>query len=219
MDFKYGIPFGGEIGNMLESFFHPEKGYEEAEREFRKAWEQSRATQQPFINQGQSMFPGLQGAYGALLDPEGLLNKWMSGYQTSPYAKQSIANATQSGLDAASQQGLLGSSAATQNIQNSANYLMNKDRQAYLDDLMKKYMEGVGLGKDIYGIGANMAGELGRQGMEFGRDIGGAKQWEFNAPGNLLGRLINMGANIYTGGKTGLFQGNMGNNMGTSIAA
>lgn len=205
------------IGNMFSSFFHPEKGYEEAEKEFRRAWDESRNRQQPFVNQGQEQYGNLMGAENALLNPETLLNKWISGYEESPYAKKSFENARESGLNAASSQGLLGSSTATQNIQNSASNIMNADRSQYLNDLIQKYLAGVNIGQNIYGIGANTAGELGREGLEYGRDIGGARYGSRNAPGNLLSNLINTAANIYTGGKSGLFQGARNNT--STIAA
>jgi hypothetical protein len=198
--------FGG-IGNMFDSFFHPEQGYEDAEKVFRQFWNEAKARQDPYARHGEEQYGNLMGAEKSLLDPESLLRKWMEGYETSPYAKQSIANARSSGLDAASSQGLLGSSAATNNIQNSANYLMNKDRSEYLNDLMKKYMSGVDLGRDIYGKGAGIAESMGRQGLEFGRDIGGATYGAKNAPGNLLGQLLSMAANgagnYFTGGSSG----------------
>ena len=193
------------IGNMFSSFFHPEKGYEEAEKEFRRAWEESRGRQQPFVDQGQAQYGNLMGAEGALLDPESLLGKWIKGYEMSPYAKQSFENAKSAGLDSASSQGLLGSSAALNNIQSSASNIMNADRSQYLNDLMQKYLAGVGIGQNIYGIGANTAGELGREGLEYGRDIAGTRYGAENAPGNLLGNLIKLGADIYTGGKGGYF--------------
>ncbi len=205
----FGDPF-----KMLSSFLNPQKGYEDAEKVFRNFYDQSRGNMQPFIDQGKAQYGNLSGAEGALLDPESLLKKWMSGYQESPYAKQSMANARSGGLDAASSMGLLGSSSAINNIQNSASDIMNKDRSSYLQDLMDKYMKGVGIGQDLYGTGANMASQFGQLAHGFGQDIGGASYGAANAPGNLLGNLINMGANIYTGGGYGAAK-----KAGSSIAA
>ena len=162
---------------------------------------------QPFINQGQAQYGNLMGAENALLNPETLLKKWMSGYEESPYAKQSMANARSGGLDAASSMGLMGSSSAINNIQNSASNIMNQDRSQYLNDLMQKYMSGVGIGQNIYNQGAGMAGQFGQLAHGFGQDIGGAAYGARNAQGNLLGNLINMGANIYTGGGYGAAKG------------
>jgi hypothetical protein len=190
--------FLGGVGNMLNSFFHPERGYEEAEDQLRQFWDQISGKLQPWINQGQEQYGPLMGAERALLDPESLLSKWMKGYETSPYAKQSLENARSSGLDAASAQGLLGSSAATQNIQNSASNIMNADRQSYLNDLMQKYLSGVGIGQNIYGVGAGLTGEYGRLGSQFGSNIAGARYGRENAPGNLLEKLLALVTNAAT---------------------
>ena len=200
------------IGNMFSSFMHPEKGYEDAEKQFRKFWEEAKGNMQPFINQGQAQYGNLMGAENALLNPETLLKKWMSGYEESPFAKQSMANARSGGLDAASSMGLMGSSSAIGNIQNSASNIMNQDRSEYLKDLMDKYIHGVDIGKSIYGTGANIASQFGQLAHGFGQDIGGAAYGSANAPGNLLGNLINMGANIYSGGKAGNAFGGSGSN-------
>lgn len=193
--------------NMLSSFFHPEKGYEDAEKQFRKFWEEAKGNMQPFINQGLAQYGNLTGAENALLNPETLLKKWMSGYEESPYAKKSLETARSGGLDAASSMGLLGSNAAIGNIQNSASDIMNQDRSAYLGDLMQKYLSGVGIGQNIYGTGAGMASNLGELSHRFGQDIGGARYGAANAPGNLLAQLINTAANVYTGGGYGAAKG------------
>jgi hypothetical protein len=124
----------------------------------------------------------------------------MDKYKTSPYAQRSMQNASASGLDAASSQGLLGSSAATQNIQQSSSDIMNKDRSEYLQDLMKKYMAGVGIGKDMYGIGATTAGNMSNQAMQMGGAMGQAKYGATNAPGDMARDLISAAAKAYGGG-------------------
>lgn len=187
------------LGDMISSFFSPEEGYEEAEKVFREFWNEAKKTQQPFINQGQEQYGNLMGAENALLNPETLLAKWMKGYEESPFAKKSFENARSGGLNAASSMGLLGSNAAINNIQQSSSDIMNKDRSEFLRDLMQKYLAGVGIGQNIYGIGANSASNLGQLAHGFGQDIGGAAYGAANAPGNLLGNLLNLGANIYTG--------------------
>jgi hypothetical protein len=175
---------------MFSSFFHPERSYKHAGREYEKYFNRGQSQLSPYNQFGQSQFPILQGAENELLNPQGLLDKWMQGYQMSPYAKQSFENAKGAGMDAASAQGLLGSNAATQNIQNSSNYIMNADRQEYLRDLMDKYKLGIGLGKDIFGTGANAAGAMSRNDMEAAQNKAGFKYGEETAPGNLLGDLI-----------------------------
>jgi hypothetical protein len=187
------------IFDMFSSFLNPQKGYQAGGKELEKYFNQSKDTMMPWINQGQEQYGKLTGAEDALLDPETLLNKWIGGYEESPYATQSKANARSGGLDAASSMGLMGSNAAVNNIENSANYITSADRDKYLDNLMQKYMSGIGIGQNIYGTGANMASNFGNMTNQMGQNMAGIKFGEQNSPGNLLEHLISIGANAYSG--------------------
>lgn len=191
------------IFDMFSSFFHPEKGYEKGGGELEKYFNQARNAEMPWMKQGQEQYGKLAGAENELLDPETLLKKWMSGYEESPYAKQSKENARSGGLDAASSMGLMGSSSALNNIENSSSYIMNADRDKFLENLMQKYMTGIDIGKNIYGTGANMAGNFGNLANTMGQNMAGMKYGQQNSPGNLLENLIKMGIDIYKGPGTG----------------
>lgn len=177
---------------MIDSFLHPEKGYEAAAKQMQDAWRQAQAAQEPFRQAGQGQLPILQGAESNLMDPSALLAKWMSSYQESPFAKRSFDTAKSAGLDAASSMGLEGSSAALGNIEQSAGDIMGADRSKYLDDLMNKYMKGIGIGQDIYNTGAATAGNLGGQGLRVGDYMGGSAFGAQNAPGELFKQLMAM---------------------------
>lgn len=208
MSFISGIPV---VGNAIDSMLHPERGYEMAGNQMKNMWQQIQgfnnqglALQQPFQTAGVAQTPILNNAENALLNPSQLLGQWMDSYSMSPYAKTSISNATNAGLDAASSMGLMGSSPALKNIQQSASDIMNADRQQYLNDLMQKYMTGIGIGQNIYGIGGQTAGNmgtnlsnLGRTGLSVGESLGQAAYGTQNAPGDLLKNLLAMGAKMY----------------------
>jgi hypothetical protein len=193
------------IGKGISSMFHPERGYKDAADELRKAWEQAQGFQRPYNEAGTSQLPFLTGAEGRLLDPSSLLSEWMGKYQESPYAKKFMENARESGLDAASSMGLMGSSSALNNIQQSSGDIMNADRQQFLNDLMQKYMTGIGIGQNIYGIGAQTAGNLGNQAMNYGGNSAEMAFGRRNAPGQNIRDLLGMGAKTaaayYGGGK------------------
>jgi len=196
-----GVASGvGGIGKSISSMFHPERGYKDAQEEMRKAWEQAQRFQQPYADAGMGQLPILTGAQGRLLDPSSLLAEWMGKYQTSPYAQKSMENAKEAGMGAASSMGLMGSSAALNNVQQSSSDIMNADRQQFLNDLMQKYMAGIGIGQNIYNTGAETAGNLGKQAMNYG---GNAAEMAFgrrNAPGDFLKSLIGTGAKAYFAG-------------------
>lgn len=178
------------LSDMFESFFHPEEGYQAAQKQIEEAMNRARSYQQPFLNAGTSQLPILQNAQNQLLDPETLQNRWAAGYQTSPEAQDAINRSKSQGLDAASSMGLLGSSAALNNIQNNAGQIANKDRENYMNQLMQKYMQGIGIGQDIYGKGAGIGESMGHNELTSGEDLGSLAYGEKTAPGALLGQLM-----------------------------
>ena len=182
------------------SFLHPEDAYKKAGAEAQQGYEEGRGYEQPYNEFGQKQMPGLQSAEDQLLNPEELQKKWAAGYETSPYAKQSMEVAKNSGLDAASSMGLMGSSAALGNIQTGASDIMNKDRQQYMNDLMEKYKTGIGLGTNIYGTGAQTGQHMSNQAMQAGENRGAATYGANTAPGEQFKSMLNMAMKAAMGG-------------------
>lgn len=182
--------FAREGFNMIDSFMNPQRGYEAAADEARKAWEEAQNYGRPYWQNGLDQTGRLTGAEDALLDPGALEAKWMQDYETSPYAKQLLEQNKNSGLDAASSMGLMGSSAALNNIQQGAGKIVNADRQQYINDLMQKYMTGIGIGQNIYGAGAGIGGDLMRGALSTGSDLGNAAYGAKNAPGQMFNNLL-----------------------------
>lgn len=209
------------MANMFSSFFHPEDAYKKAEEAARQGYEKAQGYQQPFFQGGVDQYGRLNEATGQLLDPATLQNQWSQGYETSPYAQQLLKQNQASGLDAASAMGLNGSSAALGNIQQGAGNIVAQDRQQFMDDLMKKYMTGIGLGSSLYGTGASAGANLGGQAMSQGENMAGLQYGRYSAPGELFGKLLGGGLSAAAQGagnynKTGnMF--NAGNNFNAYI--
>lgn len=195
---------------FLSSFFHPEKAYKNAGKEAQKGFNQAQAYQQPFMQQGLDQYGRLNNAAGQLMNPEQLQSQWSQGYEQSPYAKQLLAMNQGNGLDAASQMGLMGSSAALNNIQQGAGGIVAQDRSNYMNDLMNKYMQGIGLGQNMYGIGAQAGSNMGNQAMTHGQNMAGLKYGEQAAPGQLFGNILGgglaMAANTFIPGSGSFIQ-------------
>lgn len=197
--------------DMVTSFLHPERGYKEAGKQAEKYYNQGQGYLNPYNQHGQDQYGRLNDATGALLDPQALQDKWASGYTESPYAKRLEQMNSQQGQEAASSMGIGGSSGALQNIQQGAGDIVSKDRQQYMNDLMQKYMTGIGLGQNLYGTGANAAGQMSSNAMTQGQNMAGIAYGQQNAPGNLFGNLLggvaSGAANYMTGGASGAAQG------------
>jgi hypothetical protein len=204
-------------GNMLKSFFHPEDAYKKAQEAADQGYNEAQDYQRPIMQHGEDQYGDLNTARQRLMNPGALENEWAGGYEQSPYAKQLLQQNQTSGLDAASSMGLNGSSAAIGNIQQGAGQIVNADRRQYMEDLMKKYMTGIGLGEDIYGAGANAAGNMGNRAFEHGQSNAGLAYGKEAAPGELFGNLLHKGmdagANYATGGAYGATKGLGGNSM------
>lgn len=195
----YGV---GPFGNMMDSFLHPEEGYRQAGREIENTYGQARNFLMPYQTAGLNQIPQLQGAEDYLLNPVKMENDWASSYNASPYAQQLKAEALQSGLQSASQQGLLGSSAALQNSQASAANIMQSQRQQYMNDLIQKYLAGIGVGQNIFGTGAGAGSQLANGVLQTGQNLAQTTFGTKNAPGELLQKIIGtvVGAMSGTGG-------------------
>lgn len=181
-------------------YIDPGQAYADSAHQMKKYWQQAMGFQSPFMEAGKSQIPMLTGAQNELMNPAALLGKWMDTYETSPYAKRSMENATASGLDAASSMGLMGSSPALSNIQQSSSDIMSKDRDTYLNDLMEKYMKGIGIGTNIFDKGAAMASGLGKQAFDMGENMGSAAYNERAAGAKVFGDWLKTAAKMYGGG-------------------
>lgn len=186
-----------------KSFFSPEEPYEAAEKAAREAWEQAQKYGKPYYEQGQEQYGPLNEARARLMNPAELESEWSQSYETSPYARRMMDVNRQLGEEEASRMGLMGSSGALSNIQEGASDIMARDRQQYLQDLMQKYLAGIGLGQDIYGRGAGMAERLMGGAERQGENMAGLEYNRKAAPGELFGKLLRMGASAYTGGMGG----------------
>ena len=182
--------------SWLSSFLHPEKGYKAAQEQLDKYYQQAQGNLQPYNQNGQDVYGKYKDAMDKLLNPGGLQDEWSKNYQESDIAKQNEAMASQSGLNAAQQMGLNGSSPALQAIQSGTAGIVAGDRQKYLDDLMQKYMTGIGIGSDIYGKGANAANSMSQNAMNMGQNSAQNKFNQSNAQGDLFGKLLGGGIGL-----------------------
>lgn len=210
--------------SWLSSFLNPSKSYDKAQKELDKYYQQSQDLYkqgqgylQPYNQNGLDAYGKYSGAMDKLLNPMQLQDEWSKGYQESDLAKQNEAMASQHGLNAASSMGLMGSQPALNAIQSGTSGIVAQDRQQYLDDLMKKYMTGIGIGQDIYGKGENaanaMSGNAMNQGQNAMRMGENSSQMQFNknnAQGDLFGKLVGGAAGLAGGPLAAGFSQKMG---------
>jgi len=206
--------------SWLSNFLHPDRGYKKAQEQLDKYYAQSQGYLEPYNQYGQNAYGSINSAMNSLLNPEELQNKWIEGYAESPAAKQAEALAQEHGLDAASGLGLMGSNTALDAIQSGATQIGLNDRQNYLDNLMQKYLAGVGIGQDIFGKGANSANQMSNNAMNMAQNAAQMAYGRQNAGGDLFSKLLGGGIGLLgsaLGGPIGgAIGGAIGQNMGWS---
>jgi hypothetical protein len=191
------------FGDTMDSFLHPEKSYERAMEEMNRRFQEAKGYILPYQQHGLEQYGTLQGGINNLLNPESLMSRFTSGYETSPYAKQLLGLNRQSGLDEASKMGLMGSSAALGNIQQGAGNIVAADREKYLRMLMDQYLKGLGLSEDIYNTGAGAASSLMGGGMRQGENAANLRFGASASPGQLFQNLLRTGMQAFGGGMGG----------------
>ena len=199
------------IMSWLSSWLHPERGYQAAQDELNKYYQQGQGFQQPYNQFGQNQGNNINDMIRQLMDPQALQDKWSKNYKESEAAKNMEGMAQSHGMDIASAMGLNGSTPALQSIQAGTSAIGAADRQNYLNDLMDKYKTAAGLSQNMYNTGANTANNMANNAMNMGNQSAGLKFNETNAPGNVFGGLMGTGANSILQYLTGGYgQGGMG---------
>lgn len=201
--------------SWLSSFLNPGKGYDAAQQQLDKYYQQAQQYQQPYMQHGLDVYGNLSDAMKSLLDPGGLYDKWSSSYEESQAAKDMEADAKERGLSAASAMGLMGSSPALSAIQRGTAQIGAQDKQNYLQDMMQKYLAGIGIGQNIYGIGASTAGNMANQAMNMGQSSAEMAYGKQNARGNLFGNLLGIAGGIAGSALGGPIGGALGGALGS----
>lgn len=179
MSFIFGDPYG-DASNVMSDYYN-----------------QSRRDQMPYNQHGQQAFNPLWQQMMALMDPSKLQGEWSKNYEMSPEAKQAQDMAGQSGMNAASSMGLLGSTPALQAVQAGTAQIGLNDRNNYLDKLMQKYIAATGIGQNLYNTGASTAANMGNQAMNMGQNMAALKanqgmnnqNWWTNLIGGGIGNM------------------------------
>lgn len=180
-------------GRAILGALDPGRAYKSAMGPMQQQYEQAQSYMSPYAQQGQQAYAPMSTAMNRLLNPEQLHGEWIQNYETSPYAQSVAAQAQQSGLNAASSMGLLGSTPALQALQGGTANIVARDRDNYLNNLMQKYMAGAQMAQGLYGQGANMSGMMGQAALNHGQNMGSLAYGQLASRSNLLQDLLGRG--------------------------
>ncbi len=196
--------------SWLSSFLHPGRGYDAAQEQLNKYYNQGQGRLNPYNDFGQGQITNQQTYIDSLMHPEKITDEWNKNYHESEAAKQAERLAQEHGVNAASSMGLGGSNTALSAIQAGTSQIGEQDRQKYLDDLWEKYKTGAGLSSEGVKTGAGAAGQMSQNDMTQGQNSGQMSYGSKNSGGNMLSGLI--GALIGAGGSA------LGGTIGGAIA-
>jgi len=174
----------------LKSFLHPEKGYEDAQDELEKYYNQSQGYLQPYNQHGMEAYGGINEAMKRLLNPVDLENEWNNAYKESDAAKLNEGIIEDRGLGALSSMGLMGSSPGLQALQAGRSKVVLDEKNRFLENLMNKYLAGVGVGQNIYGTGANTANSMSNNAMNMGNKSADLEYGKESAGGNMFSNIL-----------------------------
>lgn len=124
-----GQLFGGLFGNSGAP-------YKDAMNKFENYFGRARNYQNPFYEAGVGAVPQYQEWLEGQKDPSGFINKIMSGYQESPFAKFQQQQATRSAGNMGSATGLTGSTPLTQFAEQNARDISSQDMNTWLQNVL-----------------------------------------------------------------------------------
>ena len=115
----------------------------------------------PYNQFGQYAGNQLQGQLSQLLsNPGQLLQQFGQGFQQSPGYQFNVNQATGAANRAAAAGGMAGSPNEQFQLAQQVSGLANQDYNDYLNHVLGLYQQGLGVGQNMFGVGANAANQL-----------------------------------------------------------
>lgn len=116
----------------------------------------------PYIQQGNNAYNGLNNQYGQMMnDPGGFVNKVGQGYQQSPGFQFALQQALQGANHASAAGGMAGSPQAMQQNMGIATGMANQDYNQWLQNALGQHQQGLEGEQSFYNTGAQAGMGMG----------------------------------------------------------
>lgn len=190
--------FGGGLGGLLGGLFGDSgKPYDKAMEEYQKYMQMAQGAQQPYADAGKGAVGDYQKWLQGQQDPSKFINNLMGQYQESPYTKFMQQQSQNAGINAGSANGLSGSSALMQQMQQNAGNISQQGMNDWLQSVLginTQYGQGQ---NNLMQGGQNAANALTNMYSQYGDKMGdaafgrqgGKKQDFWNTIGGGLGMI------------------------------
>lgn len=179
---------GGLFGGLFGNSGSP---YDKAMQQYQQYGNMAAGGLQPYNQAGIGAIGDYQKWLKGQEDPTKFINNLMGGYQESPYAKYMQNQAMLAGQNAGSANGMLGSTALMQQMQQNAGNIASQDQNQWLQNVLginKQYGEGQ---NNLMAGGQNAANSLanlyGHMGDQMGQAAYGQEAGRKNDFWNMLG--------------------------------
>lgn len=188
---------GAGIGSLFSNYKNPA---DQAFPFMQKAEQTLPQYYNPYIQAGQRAQPGLEQAYGDMMNPNELIKRIGGGYQESPGYQFSRDQAMRSMNNAQAAGGMLGSPQHEQEAGTLATNLANQDFYNYLQQALGQFNQGVQGKQGLYntgaqasmGLGDNLASLFGNEGMLRYEGQNTENQHEGGQMGGMFGGLMSL---------------------------
>lgn len=132
-----GSNVSSALGQLLGGIFgNSDAPYEKAGKQYEKYFQGAQQFQNPFFNAGQQGLGNYQNWLQGQQDPSAFINRLMGQYQESPFAHNLQQQAMRSGINAASANGLAGSTPFAQQMQQNAGQIASADQNNWLQNVI-----------------------------------------------------------------------------------
>lgn len=163
------------LGGMLGGLFGDSgKPYSAAMDQYQKYMGMGQQTQQPYLNAGNGAIGDYQKWLQGQRDPSKFINQQMGNYQESPWAHNMQQQAMNSGQNAASASGMMGSTPMMQQMQQNAGNISSQDQNQWLQHVLginTQYGQGQ---QNLMNTGQNAANHLTDMYSQMGQQMGNA---------------------------------------------
>lgn len=131
------IPAGFQVASGLMSMFGSNKGAKQAQQHLQQVGNMGREYYDPYIQQGQQAWKGLEPIYGQMSqNPNDFLSSIFSNYQQSPGFQRQQQNALQAGNNSAAAGGFAGTNQHRSDQMDLAQALQGQDMQQFLQNIL-----------------------------------------------------------------------------------
>ncbi len=189
--------FGSSLGGFLGGIFgNSDQPYDNAMNQYREYGDKAQSQLQPYAKAGADAIPHYQQWLESQKDPSKFINDTMGNYHESPYERFLQQQSMFAGQNAASANGLSGSTPMMMQMQQNAGNIASQDQNQWLQNVLginTQYGQGQ---QNMMNSGSNAANSLASLYSNMGNNMGEQQYNKSAAKQNNFWNTIGSGAGM-----------------------